>query len=342
MMTYKKENEVIMDLSIIIPLYNTNPARVEKCFDSIKQTTSVDYECLVIDDGSDEQNAYKYKQLIQKYSNFKYFYKKNGGVSSARNYGLCYSKGEYITFVDSDDFVDFTNIKKYINVNKQIVFSNLEVIKDKSKSIWKAFDKNSGLISMNETLERLTTTGTLNGPYCKLIKRNLVDQYKISFNPSLIVGEDAVFFMNLLMTDPSMYFFNECSYVYINDEYTSVTRTLNHPNTVIENYNTMHEELLSLINKFISNKDTNYHILIKNANERYLKQIFNTAAELILTGQLNNQVLELITNSHTFKQLNDCNDLNTISKIRYLILKNRSKGLLWLIGKIRLFYLRIK
>lgn len=93
-----------MNLSIILPIYNREQT-LSKCLDSILSMKMQNYEVLLIDDGSTDGS----KDICKKYelldSRFNYYYKKNGGVSSARNLGLAKCSGIWVTFVDSDDFV---------------------------------------------------------------------------------------------------------------------------------------------------------------------------------------------------------------------------------------------
>lgn len=94
-------------ISIIIPVYKAENSLI-RCLDSIVAQTYLDWECLLIDDGSPDNSA----KICDEYSNhdsrFRVFHKENGGPSSARNYGLDHAKGDYLAFIDSDDWVDKT------------------------------------------------------------------------------------------------------------------------------------------------------------------------------------------------------------------------------------------
>ena len=90
-------------VSIIVPFYNTPKAYIIQCLKSLSCQTYPQIEILIIDDGSNAENAKILDELIKSDSRIKVFHKPNGGVSSARNYGLNQSIGNYICFVDSDD-----------------------------------------------------------------------------------------------------------------------------------------------------------------------------------------------------------------------------------------------
>ncbi|MUG31584.1 glycosyltransferase family 2 protein [Psychrobacter sanguinis] len=92
-------------VSIIIPVYNVEQY-IEKCITSILSQTLTNFECLIIDDGSYDKSIEIAKDIINNDKRFVFLKKKNGGQASARNMGLDYAQGEYISFIDSDDYVD--------------------------------------------------------------------------------------------------------------------------------------------------------------------------------------------------------------------------------------------
>ena len=96
------ENELI---SIVIPVYNLEKF-LRKCLDSVKSQTYENFECLLIDDGSTDTSSLICKEYVSLDSRFNYYYKENGGVSSARNQGLAKASGKYLTFIDGDDYVE--------------------------------------------------------------------------------------------------------------------------------------------------------------------------------------------------------------------------------------------
>ena len=94
-----------MKVSIIVPVYNVEKY-IEKCILSIKNQTLNDFECLIVDDGSKDNSIKIAKKLISNDDRFSILQKENGGLSDARNFGLKRAKGEYICFIDSDDYVE--------------------------------------------------------------------------------------------------------------------------------------------------------------------------------------------------------------------------------------------
>ena len=89
-------------ISIVIPLYNKGKF-VKRGLDSVQKQSYTNWEVIIVDDGSTD-NSFDYVKPYLLDKRFKYFYKDNGGVSSARNYGVEKANGEYIVFLDADDY----------------------------------------------------------------------------------------------------------------------------------------------------------------------------------------------------------------------------------------------
>ncbi|WKX27168.1 glycosyltransferase family 2 protein [Tatumella ptyseos] len=103
-----------MKVSVIVPVYNVE-SYVEDCIDSLINQDFDSYEVIIVDDGSQDQSINLISRMIQRNDNFKIVKKVNGGLSSARNYGMNYIKGEFFTFVDSDDILDVNFLKRTYN-----------------------------------------------------------------------------------------------------------------------------------------------------------------------------------------------------------------------------------
>lgn len=101
-------------LSIVVPVYNVEKY-LEQCLSSIANQTSSAYEVIIVDDGSTDSCAEICDKYSEKYDYIRVIHKMNGGLSSARNAGIQSSKGEYICFVDSDDYVESHYVETIIN-----------------------------------------------------------------------------------------------------------------------------------------------------------------------------------------------------------------------------------
>ena len=105
----------MVKVSIITPVYNVE-ACIERCVKSVMDQTCRDFEFILIDDGSKDNSIHIAKSLLEPSDiNYKIITQKNSGVSTARNEGIKQALGEYITFLDSDDYIDSQFIEFMIN-----------------------------------------------------------------------------------------------------------------------------------------------------------------------------------------------------------------------------------
>ena len=128
-------------ISVIVPVYNTEKY-IEKCLESIANQTMKDLEILVINDGSTDQS----EEIIKKYKeehkdiNIRYFKKENGGLSDARNFALSYVTGKYISFVDSDDYIDsnlYSHLEEYMEQEIDLIKFKIQMVNEEGKVLQK-------------------------------------------------------------------------------------------------------------------------------------------------------------------------------------------------------------
>lgn len=124
-------------ISIIVPVYNTEKY-LNRCIESILSQTFSDFELLLINDGSTDKSGMICEQYATKDSRVKVYHKENGGVSSARNIGLFNAEGEWIAYVDGDDWIEPTMYEELYNIvlntKADIVYSDFKMVfKDKEE-----------------------------------------------------------------------------------------------------------------------------------------------------------------------------------------------------------------
>ena len=110
-------------ISVIVPVYNVKKY-LKRCICSLLNQSYIDYEIILIDDGSNDGSSEICDKYARKYDKIAVYHKENGGLSSARNYGIVHSSGEYITFVDSDDYVS----PQYLEVLEKLVCNDRSAI----------------------------------------------------------------------------------------------------------------------------------------------------------------------------------------------------------------------
>ena len=111
-------NEENFLISIVIPVYNAEKY-LEQCLNSIKNQTYKNFEVILVNDGSIDNSESICKVFVESDTRFRYYLKANGGASSARNLGLDNAQGNYITFIDADDWVDENHLEVLINNIKE-------------------------------------------------------------------------------------------------------------------------------------------------------------------------------------------------------------------------------
>ena len=111
-------------ISVIVPIYNVEKY-IRRCLQTIQNQTFTDFEALLIDDDSPDGSAKIAEEFCQADPRFKLYHKENGGLSDARNYGLARARGEYISFIDSDDYIhkDFLKVMYHECVENDAMMS---------------------------------------------------------------------------------------------------------------------------------------------------------------------------------------------------------------------------
>lgn len=175
-------------VSVITPVYNAEKC-LERCIDSILKQSYSNFELLLIDDGSTDASGRICDQYAKTDSRIKVFHKRNGGVSSARNIGLRNVKGEWVTFIDSDDWVHPLYLEKLLGAEKNgvdLIISNCNVDVSEESSC-KLID------GMNYSLIFFEDVSCYTVPWGKLYKANIIHDNNILFKEYMHLGEDAVF-----------------------------------------------------------------------------------------------------------------------------------------------------
>ena len=224
--TLYKINDDDLLISIIIPVYN-GENYLEQCLNSIKNQTYKNFEVIIVNDGSQDNTDSICKKFAQSDSRFRYFSKENGGVSSARNFGLDNANGHYITFIDGDDWVEHNHLEILI---KSITENNSDI----AICSYKEFDNNidtyytivytkqeKNLLNF-EKMNRddfliifpklMSINVCFNNAVAKLFRKELVNNLR--FDTSIKYGEDLDFYFSLYLNVESISYVDELTYVY--------------------------------------------------------------------------------------------------------------------------------
>ena len=191
-----------MRYSVIIPVYNAE-GTLRRCLDSLVGQHFSDYELLLINDGSTDGSDAICREYANTYSCVRYFAKENGGVSSARNLGLEQAEGEYILFVDSDDYVSenyFSVISDALdnNVVDLLMFGYCNFGSISAEWDTGEFNENTEVgiaIWVSSAMQQYLFSSL----WSKVFKKQIIEQYNMRFGNDLAIGEDQAFIFTYAM-----------------------------------------------------------------------------------------------------------------------------------------------
>lgn len=189
--------------SVIIPIYNAAET-LHRCVDSLLMQNYTNMEIILINDGSKDRSGEICKEYAAQHNSIVYIEKPNGGVSTARNAGLDIAKGEYVLFVDSDDYVSedyFCSLDALCaDFNYDCVFFSQNTVNDTkcTKRILSPFSSQNSDVCVPKFCEAYYKK-FLNSPVNKRYSRHIIESNHLRFAESLSIGEDKVFCLQYVM-----------------------------------------------------------------------------------------------------------------------------------------------
>ena len=161
-------------ISVIIPVYNTEKY-IEKCLESLAGQTMKDFEVVIVNDGSKDESERAIKNYMRRTRmNIKYLKKENGGLASARNYGVERASGKYISFLDSDDYLDkdtFYLLEQYIDKDIDLIKFKMKTVNEKEEVLEKLDGPVFDVCTGEEAYKKLCTTDKYMDPACIYLYR---------------------------------------------------------------------------------------------------------------------------------------------------------------------------
>jgi len=194
-------------ISIIIPVYNVEDY-LEECLNSILQQDYDNYEVILVNDGSTDNSLNIASEFDKKYSFVSLINQSNKGVGAARNMGIQYAKGEYLYFLDSDDFLAndfFTIVSKELLLEPDILLFGFNRVNNAGKYLNSQTPPNIKLTNINidkSKIARVFRSGVGHAVWDKLIRKELLIENKLLFDNKKR-GEDITFIFNLLKVSGS-------------------------------------------------------------------------------------------------------------------------------------------
>lgn len=318
-----------IDLSIIIPVYNTESKILKRCIESILKIKNIRYEILLIDNGSEEIYSNEYKDLVKNILHTRYLLEEKSGVSFARNLGITEANGKYIMFVDSDDEI-YANaiLPMHFLLNADIVFYNMEIVKGNKIQNIRKIVKQEGKIDSRVILMNDIIGGDFNESCGKLYYRDFLIQNNIFFNTDFIQGEDANFNLDVLKQCPYLYHIDKTLYIYYQNSITDKNRYYKYFDIIIENIWDIFLKKLKIVEEmnFTNENPEITKVVIKN----YIDTVFRRC----MLSSKNKNIVQTYS-----KQLEKINisegKFNKITKIKYFIVKNEHGTIIKIANKLR-------
>lgn len=182
-------------VSIVIPVYNAS-RHILQCLESVKSQSFTDYEVILVDDGSKDDSAQIITQFIGSHglSNYHLIQKENGGVSSARNTGIRAARGQWIAFVDSDDWLEPDYLKLMVDAIREngadFCLIGFRAYDDATQrfDIWSDYPLSTGTIP--KELYALTSFDYI---WSRLYKKSILEEHQILFDERISYCEDNAF-----------------------------------------------------------------------------------------------------------------------------------------------------
>lgn len=216
-----------MLISIIIPVYNVS-LFLEKCLNSVINQTFKNLQIILVDDGSTDNSGIICDNYSKKDSRIEVIHQKNKGLSEARNTGLSLARGEYITFVDSDDYIEldtYSTIFKAIieNKNPDLIFFRARTVNVKGKIIGIGGKEPTGkILKVDKEFSEKRIIGELdNGVWNKVYRAEIVKN--IIFESGRVHGEDFKYNLEVLERVKTAINIDQIKYNYVKNP-NSITR----------------------------------------------------------------------------------------------------------------------
>ena len=252
------KNEGNFLISIVIPVYNAEKY-LGGCLNSIQNQTYKNFEVILVNDGSIDNSESICKSFVEADTRFRYYLKGNGGASSARNFGLNHVTGDYITFIDADDWVEENHLEVLINNikenNSDMAVSSIKKFDNSNNFYFRVYSNEEKYLLNYNKLNRVEFLVILpklipaNNSYkvavSKLFKKELVTD--VRFDESIVYGEDLEFFFKIYNNINSISYIDEVTYVYrLHDERSSSKFGQLHMEQELAIYKKMYERIEEL------------------------------------------------------------------------------------------------
>ena len=209
-------------ISIIVPVYKVEQY-LPRCIESILAQTYEEFELLLIDDGSPDNCGRICDEYAEIDSRIQVIHQKNQGVSAARNVGVELAKGEWVCFIDSDDYIEsnYTSLVLMADDNTDVLFYGCKFINGEDVVEFKSSEERiiKGEVNILAAIHNMTSVkpgwGRFGYPWIKFYKKNILDEYNIRFIENMRREEDTIFSLEYMQHVKQIQLLPNCVYNYI-------------------------------------------------------------------------------------------------------------------------------
>lgn len=263
-------------ITVIVPVYNVEQY-LQECIDSILAQTYSEFELLLIDDGSTDNSGKICDNNCTKDTRIKIIHKKNEGVSITRNLGLKHATGKYVTFIDSDDWVDEKYLETFWKASEgfDLIISgyytqtqnyHLKVYVPECETFLNG--------KLKYLYDKYIDSGIISFPWCKLFSLEIIRKNNLQFNSEMTLGEDTIFTFRFLSVAKNISLIDYSGY-YWRYNSSSLSRVVNSErwSLFLDNFSYEYERLVErygnsvILNKYWAGRCL--HVLTRKIKEAY-------------------------------------------------------------------------
>lgn len=315
-------------VSIIVPVYNAE-IRIKKCIESILKQTYKNIEIILVNDGSNDHSGEICDNFAMNDERIKVLHQKNRGPSVARNKGLQVATGEYVQFVDSDDYIDSAMTEKLIKEIKketQLVLCGYKVIKNE-KIVYNNIPNVSGVYEKTIFLEffgELYDNLFINSPCNKLFNNRIIKKNNINFPEEINMGEDLLFNIEYLRAcDGEISVSQDDSYNYIKHDDYSLTKIYN--KSYFENQKMLYETVKKFLIEANQYKGKNERLVELNFSQVIVSSISKLfqSKSIISNDDIKRQIKKIISNDSVYENAEFMKREDIKLKIVGFLIRNR-------------------
>ena len=219
--------------SIIVPIYNAEQY-IQKCVESVLCQTYADFELILVDDGSIDNSGDICDQLALSDARIKVYHSANGGVAHARNIGLRNSQGDWICFLDADDYVGKNWLKAYEEcLDGDLIVQGCKIVDpDLSESLLLPLQNVVEYDERYTLVKELSEKGLLNQPWNKCYKADIIREHNLLFVEGVQLSEDLIFVLDFLNISTKLRTMPVAEYIY-NRQNSNLTRKFHIPRHLV-------------------------------------------------------------------------------------------------------------